>query len=92
MKNHEISPVETLIIPAAGAGTRLYPITRAMPKEMVRVVDKPIAYYLLAEAYLARIRHVIFVVHADNTMTKAFFEGAGAEPSGSTASMRSVPP
>jgi len=41
---------------------------------MLRLVDKPIAYYLLLEAYLADIRHVIFIIHSENTATKDFFE------------------
>lgn len=72
--------VRTLIIPAAGAGTRLRPITYAMPKEMVRLVDKPIAYYLLAEAYEAGIRHVVFVIHKDNRLTREFFDSENATP------------
>lgn len=65
--------VDILIIPMAGAGTRLRPVTYATPKEMLRLVDKPIAYYLLAEAYQAGIRKVICITHKDNPLTKKFF-------------------
>jgi UTP--glucose-1-phosphate uridylyltransferase len=70
--------VDTLIIPAAGAGTRLRPATYVTPKELLRLVDKPIAYYLLAEAYLAGIRRVVFITHKDNPLTKEFFESPRA--------------
>lgn len=72
-------PIDTLIIPAAGAGTRLHPITHVTPKEMLRLVDKPIAYYLIAEAYQAGIRRVIFVTHKDNMITRRFFSSPGAK-------------
>src|ERR1700685_3305686 len=72
--------VKTLVIPAAGAATRLRPITYAMPKEMVRLVDKPIAYYLLAEAHVAGITRVIFIIHEQNRFTREFFESANAKP------------
>ena len=71
--------VSTLIIPAAGLGTRLRPITYVYPKELVRLVDKPVCFYLLAEAYLAGIRQVIFVIHEDNLMTSEFFNSPDAE-------------
>ena len=69
-----------LVIPAAGMGTRLRPATYATPKEMLRLVDKPIAYYLLAEAYQAGIRRVLFITHEDNRQTRQFFEGPSAAP------------
>jgi UTP--glucose-1-phosphate uridylyltransferase len=68
----------TLVIPAAGLGTRLRPATYATPKELLRLVDKPIIYYLLAEAYQARIRRVVLVTHEDNRKTREFFESAAA--------------
>lgn len=72
--------VSTLIIPVAGAGTRLRPMTYVAPKEMLRLVDKPIAYYLLLEAHLANITHVIFIIHKNNRATKEFFESENAKP------------
>lgn len=70
----------TLIIPAAGLGTRLRPATYATPKELLRLVDKPIIYYLLAEAHHAGITRVILITHTDNTHTKDFFESSRATP------------
>lgn len=72
--------VNTLIIPAAGAGTRLRPITYATSKEMIRLVDKPIVYYILLEAKLAGITNIVFIIHTDNKATKEFFESERAKP------------
>jgi UTP--glucose-1-phosphate uridylyltransferase len=44
------------------------------------LVDRPIAYYLLEEAYRAGIRHVVFVTHKDNPRTKAFFQSKDSAP------------
>lgn len=60
MKNLD---VQKLIIPAAGAGTRLLPITRVTPKELLRLVDRPVSWYLVDEAYRSGIRHIIFVIN-----------------------------
>src|SRR3989344_1011666 len=54
-------PVKKAIIPVAGYGTRFLPVTKAMPKEMLPVVDTPIIQYLVEEAVASGITDVIFV-------------------------------
>ena len=49
------------VFPVAGFGTRFLPATKAQPKEMLIVVDKPLIQYAVEEAYEAGIRHMIFV-------------------------------
>lgn len=49
------------VFPVAGLGTRFLPATKASPKEMLPVVDKPLIQYAVEEAYSAGIRHMIFV-------------------------------
>ncbi|MBI5255687.1 MAG: UTP--glucose-1-phosphate uridylyltransferase GalU [Burkholderiales bacterium] len=49
------------IFPVAGLGTRFLPATKAQPKEMLPVVDKPLIQYAVEEAYAAGIRQMIFV-------------------------------
>ena len=49
------------IFPVAGLGTRFLPATKALPKEMLPVVDKPLIQYAVEEAYAAGIREMIFV-------------------------------
>ena len=54
-------PVRLAVFPVAGFGTRFLPATKATPKEMLPVVDKPLIQYAVEEAYEAGIRNMIFV-------------------------------
>ena len=54
-------PVQKAIFPVAGLGTRFLPATKAQPKEMLPVVDKPLIQYAVEEAYAAGVREMIFV-------------------------------
>lgn len=49
------------IIPAAGFGTRFLPVTKAQPKEMLPVLDKPIIQYVVEEAHAAGVQELLFV-------------------------------
>jgi len=53
--------VNKAIFPVAGLGTRFIPATKAQPKEMLPVVDKPLIQYAVEEAYAAGVREMIFV-------------------------------
>ncbi len=53
--------VKKAILPVAGFGTRFLPATKAQPKEMLPVVDKPVIQYLVEEAVAAGIEEIIFV-------------------------------
>lgn len=53
--------VKTAVFPVAGLGTRFLPATKANPKEMMPVVDKPLIQYAVEEAVAAGITHLIFV-------------------------------
>lgn len=55
------SPINKAIFPVAGLGTRFLPATKAQPKEMLPVVDKPLIQYAVEEAYEAGVREMIFV-------------------------------
>ena len=54
-------PIRKAVFPAAGLGTRFLPATKAQPKEMLPVVDKPLIQYAVEEAYAAGVREMIFV-------------------------------
>jgi UTP--glucose-1-phosphate uridylyltransferase len=54
-------PVRKAVFPVAGLGTRFLPATKAMPKEMLTVVDKPLIQYAVEEALEAGIEQIIFV-------------------------------
>ncbi len=53
--------ISKAVFPVAGLGTRFLPATKAQPKEMLPVVDKPLIQYAVEEAYAAGIREMIFV-------------------------------
>ena len=54
-------PIRKAIIPVAGLGTRFLPASKAQPKEMLAVVDKPIIQYIVEEAVASGIEEIIFV-------------------------------
>ena len=54
-------PIRTAVIPAAGAGTRFLPITRAQPKEMLPVVDKPVIQYVVEEAIASGMDDILII-------------------------------
>ncbi|MFF2876118.1 UTP--glucose-1-phosphate uridylyltransferase GalU [Gottfriedia sp. NPDC057991] len=56
-----MKPVKKAIIPAAGLGTRFLPATKAMPKEMLPIVDKPTIQYIVEEAIESGIEDIIVV-------------------------------
>jgi UDP-glucose pyrophosphorylase (EC 2.7.7.9) len=56
-----MSPVRKVIIPVAGFGTRFLPVTKAMPKEMLPIIDKPVIQYIVEEAVASGIEDVILV-------------------------------
>lgn len=55
-------PVRKAVFPVAGLGTRFLPATKAQPKEMLTVIDKPIIQFAVEEAIAAGITHLIFVI------------------------------
>lgn len=57
-----MAPVRTAVIPAAGLGTRFLPASKAIPKEMVTVVDKPTIQYIVEEAVAAGIDDILIIV------------------------------
>ncbi|MFA6215470.1 MAG: UTP--glucose-1-phosphate uridylyltransferase [Patescibacteria group bacterium] len=56
-----MSKIRKIVIPVAGLGTRFLPVTKAQPKEMLPIVDKPIIQYIVEEAVRAGITDVILV-------------------------------
>ena len=53
--------VTKAVFPVAGLGSRFLPVTKASPKEMLPVVDKPLIQYAVEECVASGIEHVIFV-------------------------------
>jgi UTP--glucose-1-phosphate uridylyltransferase len=65
--------VDRAIIPAAGFGTRLRPLTQAIPKEMLPLGRKPVLEYVLEELRGAGIRKALFVVSPGKEMIRSYF-------------------
>jgi len=68
------SKVRKVVIPAAGLGTRFLPATKAMPKEMLCVVDKPIIQYAVEEAVASGIEHIIVVTGRSKSSMEDHFD------------------
>ncbi len=69
-----MSEVTKAIIPAAGLGTRFLPQTKAMPKEMIPIIDKPVIQYIVEEAVAAGITDVIIVTGAHKRAIEDHFD------------------
>ena len=69
-------PVRKAVFPVAGLGTRFLPATKASPKEMLPVVDKPLIQYAVEEANAAGIRHMIFVTGRSKRAIEDHFDAA----------------
>ena len=54
-------PIRKAVFPVAGLGTRFLPATKAIPKEMLTVVDRPVIQHTVDEARAAGIEHFVFV-------------------------------
>jgi UTP--glucose-1-phosphate uridylyltransferase len=70
------APITTAVFPVAGLGTRFLPATKASPKEMLPVVDKPLIQYAVEEAYAAGIRQMIFVTGRSKRAIEDHFDTA----------------
>ena len=68
--------VRKAVFPIAGLGTRFLPATKASPKEMLTVVDKPLIQYAVEEAYEAGIRQMIFVTGRTKRSIEDHFDTA----------------
>jgi UTP--glucose-1-phosphate uridylyltransferase len=87
--------VRKAVIPAAGLGTRFLPATKAVPKEMLPVVDKPTLQYVVEEAVSAGIEDILIIVGRGKTTIEDHFDRsfeleATLEASGKTAELEAM--
>jgi UTP--glucose-1-phosphate uridylyltransferase len=66
--------IRKAVFPVAGLGTRVLPATKAMPKEMLTIVDKPLIQYVVDEAREAGIEHFIFVTGRNKGLIEDHFD------------------
>lgn len=71
-----MSGIRKAVFPVAGLGTRFLPATKASPKEMLAVVDKPLIQYAVEEAYASGIREMIFVTGRNKRSIEDHFDVA----------------
>jgi UTP--glucose-1-phosphate uridylyltransferase len=71
-----MKPIRKAVLPVAGLGTRFLPATKAMPKEMLTVVDRPVVQHVVDEAKEAGIDHIIFVTGRGKGVIEDHFDSA----------------
>ncbi len=69
-----VVPIKTAVFPVAGLGTRFLPATKAMPKEMLTVVDRPLIQIVVDEAREAGIEHLVFVTGRNKSVIEDHFD------------------
>jgi len=69
-----VKSVRKAVIPVAGNGTRFLPATKAMPKEMLTIVDRPVVQYAVEEAMQAGIEHIVFVTGRNKQAIEDHFD------------------
>jgi len=74
IKRHRMKPVRKAVFPVAGLGTRFLPATKAMPKEMLPVVDRPLIQHVVDEAREAGIEHFIFITGRNKGVIEDHFD------------------
>lgn len=66
--------IRKAVLPVAGLGTRFLPATKAVPKEMLTIVDRPIIQYVVDEARAAGIEHIVFVTGRNKQVIEDHFD------------------
>jgi UTP--glucose-1-phosphate uridylyltransferase len=69
-----MKPIRKAVFPVAGLGTRFLPATKAMPKEMLPVVDRPLIQLVVDEARAAGIEHFIFITGRNKAVIEDHFD------------------
>src|SRR5579863_10600082 len=67
-------PIRKAVLPVAGLGTRFLPATKAIPKEMLTVVDRPILQHVIDEARAAGVEQFIFVTGRNKAVIEDYFD------------------
>ena len=68
------TPIRKAVIPVAGLGTRMLPATKAIPKEMLPIVDKPLIQYIVDECVSAGLKEIILVTHSSKNAIENHFD------------------
>ena len=68
--------INKAVIPVAGMGTRLLPATKSIPKEMLPIIDKPAIQYVVEEAVMSGLEHVLMVTGRNKAVIENHFDRA----------------
>jgi UTP--glucose-1-phosphate uridylyltransferase len=71
-----MKPIRKAVLPVAGLGTRVLPATKAIPKEMLPVFDRPALQYVVDEALAAGIEHIVFITGRNKSAIEDYFDRA----------------
>ena len=71
-----IKKIRKAVFPVAGLGTRFLPATKAIPKEMLTIVDRPVVQHVVDEARAAGIEHFVFVTGRNKAVIEDHFDMA----------------
>lgn len=74
MPDQNFGNIKYGVIPVAGLGTRLLPATKAIPKEMMPLVDKPLIQYVVTEAVKAGIKNIVLITHSSKNAIENHFD------------------
>ncbi len=74
MPDQNFGNIKYAVIPVAGLGTRLLPATKAIPKEMMPLVDKPLIQYVVTEAVKAGIKNIVLITHSSKNAIENHFD------------------
>ncbi|GHE19569.1 UTP--glucose-1-phosphate uridylyltransferase GalU [Halomonas urumqiensis] len=66
--------IKKAVLPVAGFGTRCLPASKAIPKEMITIVDRPVIQYVVEEAVAAGIRDIVLVTHGSKSAIENHFD------------------
>ena len=69
-----LQKIRKAVIPVAGLGTRMLPATKAIPKEMLPIVDKPMIQYIVNECIAAGIKEIVLVTHSSKNSIENHFD------------------
>lgn len=71
-----VQPIRKAVLPVAGLGTRVLPATKALPKEMLPVFDRPALAHVAAEAFAAGVEHLVMVTGRNKGAIEDYFDKA----------------
>ncbi len=83
--------IRKAVIPAAGIGSRFYPLTRSQPKEMLPVVDRPVIHYVVEEAFKSGLDEILIIIGAGKDAIINYFDKQTLDEKFADDSINSLP-